>query len=79
MSEDIKLIQPAPVVRDEYEMFQHLDLPDFEEGDVDRKLGSCSTAMISGSRRSMTTISATFTPWNSPGSTPSAGNRERGA
>ncbi|RZI83682.1 MAG: hypothetical protein EOP15_18555 [Pseudomonas sp.] len=36
MSEDIKLIQPSPVVRDEYGMFQHPDLPDVEEGDVDR-------------------------------------------
>lgn len=36
MSEEIKLIQPAPVVRDEYGMFQHPDLPDFKEGDVDR-------------------------------------------
>lgn len=33
MPEEIKLIQPAPVVRDEYGMFQHPDLPDFDEGE----------------------------------------------
>ncbi|WP_433886642.1 hypothetical protein [Pseudomonas vranovensis] len=36
MPEEIKLIQPAPVVRDEHGMFQHPDLPDFEEGDGDK-------------------------------------------
>ena len=36
MPEEIKLIQPAPVVRDEYGMFQHPDLPDFEEGDGEK-------------------------------------------
>ena len=36
MPEEIKLIQPAPVVRDEYGMFQHPDLPDFDEGDGDK-------------------------------------------
>ena len=35
MPEEIKLIQPAPVVRDEYGMFEHPDLPDFDEGDGD--------------------------------------------
>ena len=34
--EKIKLIQPAPVVRDEYGMFQHPDMPDFDEGDGDK-------------------------------------------
>ncbi|WP_256574784.1 MULTISPECIES: hypothetical protein [Pseudomonas] len=28
--ETIKLIQPAPVVRDENGMYQHPDMPDFE-------------------------------------------------
>ena len=36
MPEEIKLIQPAPVVRDEYGMFDHSDLPDFDEGDGDK-------------------------------------------
>lgn len=35
MPEAIKLIQPAPVERDEYGMFQHPDLPDFDERDGD--------------------------------------------
>ncbi len=30
------LIKPAVVRRDEYGMFQHPDLPDFEEGDVEK-------------------------------------------
>ncbi len=30
------LIQPAVVRRDEYGMFQHPDLPDFDEGDVEK-------------------------------------------
>ena len=33
MPEEIKLIQPVPVVRDEYGMFAHPDMPDFDEGD----------------------------------------------
>ncbi|MBD8597815.1 hypothetical protein [Pseudomonas sp. CFBP 8772] len=33
MPEEIQLIQPAPVVRDENGGFQHPDLPDFDEGD----------------------------------------------
>ncbi len=36
MPEEIKLIQPAPVVRDEYSMFPHPDMPDFDEGDGDK-------------------------------------------
>ena len=36
MSEEIKLIQPAPVVRDEYGMFAHPDMPDFDDGDGDK-------------------------------------------
>jgi hypothetical protein len=32
----IKLIQPAPVVRDEMGSFQHPDMP-FEEGDGDKR------------------------------------------
>ena len=36
MPEEIKLIQPVPVVRDENGMFQHPDLPDFDEGDGDK-------------------------------------------
>ena len=36
MSEEIKLIQPAPVVRDENGMFWHPDLPEFDEGDSDK-------------------------------------------
>lgn len=36
MPEEIKLIQPAPVVRDEYGMFEHPDLPDFDEGDGEK-------------------------------------------
>ena len=34
--ETIKLIQPAPVVRDENGMFQHPDMPNFDEGDGDK-------------------------------------------
>lgn len=33
MPEAIKLIQVAPVVRDEYGAFYHPDMPDFDEGD----------------------------------------------
>lgn len=33
---ELLLIQPAPVVRDEYGMFQHPDLPDFDEGDGEK-------------------------------------------
>lgn len=36
MPEEIKLIQPAQVVRDENGMFQHPDLPDFDEGDGEK-------------------------------------------
>lgn len=36
MPEEIKLIQPARVVRDEYGMFAHPDMPDFDEGDGDK-------------------------------------------
>lgn len=36
MSEEIKLIQPAPAVRDEMGSFQHPDMPDFDEGDGDK-------------------------------------------
>jgi len=36
MPEEIKLIQPAPVVRDEYGMFEHPDMPDFDEGDSEK-------------------------------------------
>ena len=36
MPEEIKLIQPAPVVRDEMGSFQHPDMPDFDEGDSDK-------------------------------------------
>ena len=36
MPEEMKLIQPAPVVRDEYGMFAHPDMPDFDEGDGDK-------------------------------------------
>ena len=36
MPEEIKLIQPAPVVRDENGFFQHPDLPDFDEGDGEK-------------------------------------------
>lgn len=36
MPEEINLIQPAAVARDEYGMFQHTDLPDFDEGDGER-------------------------------------------
>jgi hypothetical protein len=36
MPEEIKLIQPAPVERDLYGMFQHPDLPDFDEGDGEK-------------------------------------------
>ena len=35
MPEEIKLIQPAPVVRDDMGSFQHPDMPDFDEGDGD--------------------------------------------
>lgn len=33
---EIKLIQPAPVVCDENGMFQHPDLPNFDEDDGDK-------------------------------------------
>jgi hypothetical protein len=36
MSEEIRLIQPAKVVRDEMGSFQHPDIPDFDEGDGDK-------------------------------------------
>jgi hypothetical protein len=36
MSEEIKLIPPAPVVRDKNGFFQHSDLPDFDESDSDK-------------------------------------------
>ena len=36
MPEEIKLIQPAPVVRDENGMFAHPDMPEFDEGDGDK-------------------------------------------
>jgi hypothetical protein len=36
MPEVKELIQPAPVVRDEYGMFQHPDMPDFDEGDEEK-------------------------------------------
>ena len=36
MPEEIVLIQSAPVVRDEYGMFSHPDMPDFDEGDGDK-------------------------------------------
>jgi hypothetical protein len=36
MPEEVKLIQPAPVVRDEMSSFQHPDLPDFDEGHCDK-------------------------------------------
>ena len=36
MPEEMILIQPAPVVRDEYGMFAHPDMPDFDEGDGDK-------------------------------------------
>jgi len=36
MPEEIRLIQPAPVTRDENGFFQHPDLPDFDEGDGDK-------------------------------------------
>ncbi|PRA69328.1 MULTISPECIES: hypothetical protein [Pseudomonas] len=36
MPEEVKLIQRSPVVRDENGMFQHPDLPDFDEGDGDK-------------------------------------------
>ena len=36
MSEEVKLIQPAPVVRDENGMFAHPDMPDFDEGDGEK-------------------------------------------
>ncbi|WP_159814885.1 hypothetical protein [Pseudomonas sp. 18058] len=36
MPEEIKLIQPAPVVRDEMGSFQHPYMPDFDEGDGDK-------------------------------------------
>ncbi|WP_425520691.1 hypothetical protein [Pseudomonas serbica] len=35
--ETIQLIQPAPIVRDEEGMFQHPDMPDFDEGDEEKK------------------------------------------
>jgi hypothetical protein len=36
MPEEIKLIQPAPVEPEENGIFQHPDIPDFEEGDDDK-------------------------------------------
>lgn len=36
MPEEIVLIQPTPVVRDEDGMFWHPDLPSFEEGDEEK-------------------------------------------
>lgn len=36
MSEELKLIRPAPVVRDEMGSFQHPDMPDFDEGDGEK-------------------------------------------
>ncbi|WP_392889765.1 hypothetical protein ACF6ZU_00345 [Pseudomonas migulae] len=36
MPEEIKLITPAPVVRDAMGSFQHPDMPDFDEGDGDK-------------------------------------------
>lgn len=36
MPEEIILIQPAPVVRDENGMFWHPDLPELDEGDSDK-------------------------------------------
>ena len=36
MPKEIKLIQPAPVIRDENGMFQHPGLPDFEEGEGEK-------------------------------------------
>ncbi|PPA00819.1 hypothetical protein C4E44_27880, partial [Pseudomonas sp. MWU12-2312b] len=36
MPEEIKLIRPAPVVRDEMGSLQHPDMPDFNEGDGDK-------------------------------------------
>lgn len=36
MPEEIKMIQPTPVVRDENGMFWHPDLPEFDEGDGDK-------------------------------------------
>jgi hypothetical protein len=35
MPEEIVLIQPIPVVRDESGMFWHPDLPAFKDGDED--------------------------------------------
>lgn len=36
MPEEIKLIQPVPVSRDEDGMFYHPDMPDFDEGDEEK-------------------------------------------
>lgn len=36
MPEEIKLIQPVPVVRDDEGMFYHPDMPDFDEGDGEK-------------------------------------------
>lgn len=36
MPEEIKLIGPAEVIRDENGMFRHPDMPDFDEGDGDK-------------------------------------------
>lgn len=36
MPEETKLIQPAPVVRDEMGSFPHPDMPDFDEGYGDK-------------------------------------------
>ncbi len=37
MPEEIELIQPAKVVRDEMGSLQHPDIPDFDEGDADKR------------------------------------------
>ncbi|PFG71580.1 hypothetical protein DM05_1944 [Pseudomonas poae] len=36
MPEEIKLIQPTPVVRDDMGSFQHPDMPNFDEGDGEK-------------------------------------------
>ncbi|MEN5141113.1 hypothetical protein [Pseudomonas juntendi] len=36
MPEEINLIQPAPVVRDKYGMYEHPELSDFDEGDGEK-------------------------------------------
>ena len=45
MSEEVKFIRPAPVVRDEMGSFQHPDMPDFYEG-----YGDKCKAWIAGQR-----------------------------